>query len=186
MWSVRFFHSCQLTHCVICSQRYISLEIDEIHKFIKRRALENTVYAWFVQLYQTLVFNLFSIFGLIKMATQKFYVEILLIRIRPCPSPKWPHSKSWFGEFEFEPGLGVRSTWAPPPSSAWPSSQAAGWPGRRGARRPPHPPAKMLEMIKTWNLSWTHDVSLTWSLGGPLGVELDITRWLQIATSRKI
>ena len=83
MWSVRFFHSCQLTHCVICSQRYISPEIDEIHKFIKRRALESTVYAWFVQLYQTLVFNLFSIFGLIKMATQKFYVEILLIRIRP-------------------------------------------------------------------------------------------------------
>ena len=156
MWSVRFFHSCQLTHCVICSQRYLSLEIDEIHKLIKRRALENTVYAWFVQLYQTLVFNLFSIFGLIKMATQKFYVEILLIRIRPCPSPKWPHSKSWFGEFEFEPGLGVRSTWAPPPSSAWPSSQAAGWPGRRAARQPLHPPANLPKMLKTWNLSWTH------------------------------
>ena len=61
---------------------------------------------------------------------------------------KWPHSKSWFGQFEFEPGLGVRSTWAPPPSSAWPSSRAAGWPGRRGAGQPLHPPARKLEVLK--------------------------------------
>ena len=106
---------------------------------------------------------------------------------------KWPHSKSWFGQFEFEPGLGVRSTWAPPPSSAWPSSRAAGWPGRRAARQPLHPPAKMLEMLKTWNLSWTHVVPWRvfsrWvghdKMVTNINFKKDLPRWLPISTSSK-